>query len=793
MPNIEKIRKSLRAIGIDLGTTNSTVAEVLWKDRQGDISEARCLEIVQQTESGPYTHILVPSFVALSGGKEWVGEGAKQLRSLAYDRGLEQNRNLFYECKNDMGIKRTYHRAPEGYRSAPEIGGRVLKFLLDATSGQDKPPDHVVVTVPASFQAAQRTDTLKACSLAGLSIEGGDLLDEPVAAFLDYIVTQRPKIALEPRRQSNLLVFDFGGGTCDVAILQVGLAASGNSLEVAPLAVSRYHRLGGGDLDSAILYEVLLPQILEQNSLTPFDLGYEQKKRFIEPAFIGIAEALKIGLCREIRRLRAFGKYDDGDLVNVVKTVPGLHTCTLPEGVTLNLRAPSLTAAQFENLLEPFLDRDLLYARETEYRLTCSIFAPLQDALDRSGLDPKDIHYCLPVGGSCLIPQVLSALKDFFTDSQILETADEEALQTMVARGAAYHSLSLAKDGRGLIRPVCHDTIAIRTRDGLIDLVVKGAELPYPADDPFQNTEGLSVPETVVKGFLDLRVEIVAKDEDRILMARIWTIPGPVNKGDPLTLRYRYDENQVLSVELSLSRRKDGRPFREVIENPITNVLNPQATKLRIDELEEDLRTGKHKGEKQVKKMQDLSDLYSDIKQHEKALEILGRLLRIQNSPEAGLLNKMAIRCAEMGDHQKAEKYYREAAGASSWGGPWFNLALLFNQKGKVADAIECVDKAIQVEGEPAYKVLRAQLAEKMGDSVKRDTELSQALSEFAPIKLLNDWQLGWYHTAVNMAGQVDKAEEAKKEIKDRKKGEASQSIGGELPQGPRAIQKVEG
>ncbi len=792
MPNIVKIRKPLRAIGIDLGTTNSTVAEVIWNEGQVGPPEARCLEIVQPTESGPYTHILVPSFVALSGGREWVGEGARQLRSLSVERGLEQNRNLFYECKNDMGIRRTYHRAQEGYRSGAEISGRVLKFLHDAACSEGVPPDHVVVTVPASFQAAQRADTMKACTLAGLSVKGGDLLDEPVAAFLDYIVTNRSRIPLEPGIMSDLLVFDFGGGTCDVAILRVGLAPRGDGLQVAPRAVSRYHRLGGGDIDSAILYEVLLPQILEQNSITPFDLGYEQKKQFIEPAFIGIAEALKIGLCHEIRRLRAFGMYAEADGEILLKTVPGLHTCTLPDGLSLSLRTPTLTAGQFEKMLLPFLDRELLYARETEYRLTCSIFAPIQDALDRSGLDPKDIDYCLLTGGSCLIPQVFDALKDFFPHSEILESTDEETIQTMVARGAAYHSLSLAKEGKGLIHPVCHDTIAIRTRDGLIDLVVKGAELPYPADGSFRTAEGLSAPETALKGFLDLRVEILAKEEERTLMASIWKVPAPVNKGDPLTLHYRYDENQVLFLELYLSERKEEMPFQMQIESPLTNVVNPQTTRLRIDKLEEELRTGKYRGEDQIKEMVTLSDLYSEMKQQEKAVEILGRILRVRNRPDAAILNKMAICYREMGDDQKAERCYREAGLASPWSGSWFNLALLFDKKGMFPEAVESIEKAIQAGSEPPYRVLRAQLAGKMGDQLKRDSELAQALSEFGPLASLDDWELGWYLTAVTMEGQKDKAEEARREIKRRNRGEAPQPIGGELPQGPRAILKME-
>ena len=110
-------------------------------------------------------------------------------------------------------------------------------------------------------------------------------------------------------------------------------------------------------------------------------------------------------------------------------------------GRKLTLQSPRLTAEQFEMLLEPFLDRDLLYARQTDYRMTCSIFAPLQDALDRSGLDRSDVDYCLLVGGSSLIPQVAAAAAGFFPSARVLTHGDADSVQTAVARGAAYHAL----------------------------------------------------------------------------------------------------------------------------------------------------------------------------------------------------------------------------------------------------------------------------------------------------------------------------------------------------------------
>ena len=192
---VELPTQPVRALGIDLGTTNSTVAETIWRPTDQAI-QVRCLEVDQETLFGTYTHLLVPSAVAIHDGNIIVGEGAKRLLARAAELGLERDRTLFLECKNDIGVQRTYHKAPDGFRSAAEISGRVLAFLKEAASAQDATPvKRTVVTVPASFQAAQRLDTVKAASLAEIVISGGDLLDEPVAAFLDYLMSHPGEIA----------------------------------------------------------------------------------------------------------------------------------------------------------------------------------------------------------------------------------------------------------------------------------------------------------------------------------------------------------------------------------------------------------------------------------------------------------------------------------------------------------------------------------------------------------------------------------------------------------------------
>ena len=786
--------RPIRVLGIDLGTTNSTVAEISWHPDQSTPSLARCLEVEQPTLEGTYIHVLVPSVLAIHGGQVVVGEGAKRLRSRAAELGLSRNLNLFFECKNDIGIMKTYHRAPAGFRSAAEIGGKVIKFLRDAALADDPIPiDRVVVTVPASFQAAQRHDTLKAAELSGLEVQGGDLLDEPVAAFLDYLVTHSRELLPALETPKNLVVFDFGGGTCDVAVFQVKLAKVDEPLQISPLAVSRYHRLGGGDIDAAILHEVLIPQLCSQNQFSPLDLSFEEKKLIIEPAYLSMAEALKVSLSTEISRLSRFDKYTSADKSQVISKQPGVHACQVKER-NLTLQSPMLTAADFEKLLEPFLDRDLLFARETEYRLTCSIFAPLQDALDRAGLDPKEVDLCLPVGGSSLLPQVIWAISEFMPKAKILTYPDQDSVQTTVARGAAYHALCLALYGKGLLRPVCHDRIAIKTQSGLVDLIPQGASLPYPADGGYAVSHALAVPETSPLTKIDLRVEIVGGEGERVLFCGVWQIPYLVNRGDPLRLEFRYDENQVLDLRLGLAGSTIGETFSLIRENPLTNVVNPQAKRLEIDRLEEAMRTGKVPREQLPEKLVILARGYAELGQREKAVDLLKRALRAKNQPDAYILNLIGLYYDELRDYEKAAKHYREAARVATWGAPWFNLALSQQKQGKFAEALESADKGIDLENKPPYLVLRAQLALVLNKPHEREANLTEAFNLFAPVSIQDDWELGWFLTGAKMAGDQQKVELADTERRQRVAGTTGLEAGGpgELPITAQGLQRVD-
>jgi tetratricopeptide (TPR) repeat protein len=460
--------------------------------------------------------------------------------------------------------------------------------------------------------------------------------------------------------------------------------------------------------------------------------------------------------------------------------MPGIFTFTV-RGLQLVINCPQLTAPDFEKLLLPFLDEDLLYARETDYRMVCSVFAPLQDALDRGRLDRSAIDYCLMLGGSSRIPQVTDAVKKFFRSAAMLTYEDSAALQTAIARGAAFHGLTLELFGHGLVQPVCYDRICLRTETGTVELVPRGAGLPFPGGKEYKHLHDIAVPKTSLTDDLELKVEIVAGDEKRCLYRSVWTIPAPVNKGDPLCIRYRYDESQMLDLCLMLEESEEF--FNDCIENPLTHVVNPHKAMIRALEIEEELLCPDLAGGDAANLMYELGEQYTELGHKEKAISVLKKALTAKGGPDDLILNQLGTCCRDIGDFARAEKFYREAMKVTGWTGPGFNLALMQRSNRQYLEAIETMDGVIRQKDEGAYFVLRAQLAADTGCSAGHKKYLASAFKAFGPLENLSDWALGWYLTGAGETKDAEKIEAAKTEQKRRReKKEPDLSPGAMLP-----------
>ncbi len=760
---------SVNAYGIDLGTTNSCVARASWKPGEKPICDV--ININQPLwPEGNVESPLVPSVIALAGTEDKiVGAGAKKLRARPQDANLMPERDLFYETKNDIGLRKTYHRADEAYGSAAKIAGHLLRYLKDsAINGQGKNAS-INVTVPASFQINQRRDTLLACQFAGLKLRDDDLLDEPTAALIDYIMSGKAQHSFEPGKTTQCVVFDFGGGTCDVAVMEIIVDKRTKQVLMSQIAVSRYHRLGGGDLDTAIVHEALIPRLLKENGLAPLDLTWAEKKRGLEPQLLGTAEKLKESLCRGINHLRRLRKYDKVDKEKVKARCSSVDIYLGKRSFYLS--DPTLSAAEWEKILEPFLDRDLLFARQTDYRLTQSIFAPLQDALDRAGRNPEDIDFCLMVGGSSLIPQVRDAVEEYFQKSAVGYFDDPMDIQLSVARGAAWNALYKKLTNRNLIRAVVQEDLALMTRgQALYPLIPARAVLPYPAENDWARVE-LEIPPQADLFTDKLLFKIVGATERQIILHEIWDIPEYVEAGTEIIMEYNMTAGKQFHCRAFLKDNPEVA-FEHSVENPLVNIVNPGSTRLFIEEKEEELRKKGGGSADDVDDFVKIATSYAELNQKERAINWLRSALNKLGRADSSILSLQASYYDELGDHARAEKLYREADRATtSWGGPLFNLALSYYHRAHYQKAIELVDQAGKKGGAKGHHLtLKAMCLDKSEPNKDHKFIYQQAIKAFGAVALLSEWELGWYLTAVQAVGDTKAIKDAEEERKKRNK-----------------------
>jgi len=766
-----------RVIGIDLGTTNSTVAQVRLPLTEGSTAESacECVPLEQPTQMGPFTGVLIPSVVVIDkSGTVQIGEGAKRMRAEPQKHGLSLEKNLFYETKNDMGLQKRYHRATEDFDHARKIASHLLKFLMNgARQATGSPPGRTVVTVPASFQLNQRADTLAAAKQAGLTLSDFDLLDEPVAALTDYLFTCAGAEVWD--KPQNIVVFDFGGGTCDVFVARLSPATTGGAFAIETRSVSRYHRLGGGDFDAAIIHNVLIPQLLKENDLTARHFEWTDRKKIIEPALRGCAEALKEGLCREISQLHLHGRYDAADKTQILaRQAPTKVTVS---GKDYLLAHPELSAAQWEEILKPFLDREMMHARETDYVLALSIFAPLTDALERAKLRLKDVDLVLLAGGSSLVPQVQWAIEKFFSSSRVLRFPDSTAAQTAIARGAAWNAAWLEVFHEPLVFPVVSQTIALRVQGRApIPLVSAGTPIPYPPGGEWKMVTGLALPKPFGG---TLRIEVITLPEEHIVL----NLPiefTPNEAGEPLNFEFRFSSGRSFDCVVALRKNPDVRiEIKE--ENPLINVSNPGAARIEIEEIEEDLRDAGGLGVRHRDKLMRLADLYHDLRMVEKAVEVLKSASRAVGQPDGYILNRLGMYYDELGDLNRMELHYAESARWSgNWGGPLFNWALHHKRRKNFSVALEKVDEGIMRQPDSApYYILRARILEGLGQTAAAKEAALDGFRHFGPVELLSQWELGWFEDAAEFLGRADDVKLARK-TRERSGGKDQVSKAGE-------------
>ncbi|WP_281183595.1 molecular chaperone DnaK [Staphylococcus schleiferi] len=322
-----------KVIGIDLGTTNSCVSVL-----EGDEPK-----VIQNPEGARTT----PSVVAFKGGETQVGEVAK--------RQAITNPNTIQSIKRYMGTDHKENIDGKDY-TPQEISAMILQNLKStAESYLGEKVEKAVITVPAYFNDAERQATKDAGKIAGLEVER--IINEPTAAALAYGLDKTEK-------DEKVLVFDLGGGTFDVSILELGDGV----FEV--LATAGDNKLGGDDFDQVII-DYLVQQFKSENGV---DLSQDKMA---------------------LQRLKDAAEKAKKDLSGVSSTQISLPFISAGESGPLHLET-TLTRAKFEELADSLVQKTM---------------GPTRQAMQDAGLSKADIDEVILVGGSTRIPAVQEAIK----------------------------------------------------------------------------------------------------------------------------------------------------------------------------------------------------------------------------------------------------------------------------------------------------------------------------------------------------------------------------------------------
>ncbi|CAG5093336.1 Chaperone protein DnaK [Thermobacillus xylanilyticus] len=382
-----------KVIGIDLGTTNSCVA----------VMEGGEAVVIPNPEGSRTT----PSVVGFKkDGERIVGETAKRQAITNPDRTI-------ISIKRHMG---TNHKVNiDGKEYTPqEISAFILmKLKADAEAYLGQPVTKAVITVPAYFNDSQRQATKDAGKIAGLEVLR--IVNEPTAAALAY--------GLDKEEDQTILVYDLGGGTFDVSILELG----DGFFEVK--ATSGDNHLGGDDFDQAIM-DWLASEFKKEHGV---DLMKDKAA---------------------VQRLKDAAEKAKKELSGVLTTTISLPFITMVDGVPQHLEM-NLTRAKFEELTAHLVERTL---------------GPTRQALSDAGLTPADIDKVVLVGGSTRIPAVQEAIKKLIGKEPHKGVNPDE----VVALGAAIQAGVLTGDVKDVVLlDVTPLSLGIETAGGVFTKMIE--------------------------------------------------------------------------------------------------------------------------------------------------------------------------------------------------------------------------------------------------------------------------------------------------------------------------------
>lgn len=700
----------LKAYGIDLGTTTSILAEVENEPTNERLPVARPVQIEQKTGAGIDCSYIVPSIVVAHGGQAqggcegylWVGKGAQELKADAGNRNVVRYKDLFFDCKNDIGTSVRYEEARNQLISPVVVASKILAFIKDQGI-ENVVGSSIVVTVPASFQMQQRKDTEEACRLAGLNI--ACLLDEPTAAFIDYL-SQNKNLEDELKTATTLkkiIVIDFGGGTCDIALFEL-TASNDKSVIARSLGVSRYFRLGGGDIDLALVHKHIIPALRKENNLSDFDLSFGELDKTIIPQLLPIAESIKMQISNRLHMRKVLPteefRYPGGAKIGL-----------FGKSLTLSSDATKISFSSFLDILQPFIDSDAPEnsRQDNEYFSEESIFSPIKNTLSRSKIGNTDIDYVLTVGGSSRLPPVDDAIRAFFKEATHLRYPRQEDFQLSVSRGAAIQAWYLMKHGKDVIPPVAQDDILLNVYDknkGETYVALIRASSPLP----FSGNIELTVPQDAFAVEGKVAIKFFTGQNQQIGGGTL-NITG-AKKGQKIILDFEYNKSQTFSASARLKEITEGAKVDISIENPLVNVINPNA---KVQEREFCLVELSNYPSRWNTLLVDAAKLSAELNQLGRALDFLERYqdkhVDKHSKRDPHILNLQSRYELRRKNYNGAREFILEAIELRSEYTTYkYNLAYIYYAEGLYENALDTLKDFYTREKHPAYRVLELEI-----------------------------------------------------------------------------------